>query len=143
MRADANHIERFRCAGDPACRFNGAWEIPHHPTGVILRVVASDGWAWDHVSVSLRNRTPNWREMEFICRLFWTEDEAVMQLHPPRSEWISNHPYCLHMWKPQDSDIPLPPTIMVGHKALGELNPASASDRALAASLMLAVGSDQ
>jgi len=26
-------------------------------------VIASDGMDWEHVSVSLPNRTPNWREM--------------------------------------------------------------------------------
>ncbi len=28
-----------------------------------LRVIASDGMGWAHVSVSLPNRLPNWREM--------------------------------------------------------------------------------
>jgi hypothetical protein len=120
MRPDTDHIERFRTDGKQfgnEC-FNGAWIIPHPPTNVSLKVISSDGPDWDHVSVSLRNRTPNWREMDFICRLFWSEDEAVMQLHPPRSEWVSYHPFCLHMWKPQGIMIPLPPTIMVGPKGI-------------------------
>ena len=34
----------------------------------------SDEWRWEHVSVSTKNRTPNWYEMDFIKDLFWKED---------------------------------------------------------------------
>jgi hypothetical protein len=82
-------------------------------------MVASDGAPelnihWEHVSVSLQNRCPNWLEMEFACRLFWDEEETVMQLHPPRSQWVSHHPYCLHLWRPTDVAIPAPPMALVG-----------------------------
>jgi hypothetical protein len=73
-------------------------------------------YAWEHVSVSLPNRCPNWPEMDFVCRLFWREDEAVMQLHVPRAQHISYHPYTLHLWRPLRHAIPLPPTDTVGPK---------------------------
>ena len=41
------------------------------------------------------------------------EDERVMQFHPPKSEYINNYPYCLHLWKPVDTEIPHPPMICV------------------------------
>lgn len=99
----------------------GTFEIPHSLTNVVLRVLASsaescrsEGFpAWDHVSVSLRNRCPNWPEMEFIKRLFFRDDEAAMQLHVPVSDHRSFHPYCLHIWRPGDQEIPLPPGVMV------------------------------
>ena len=96
------------------------------PCGRDLRVIASPGDAdenipWEHVSVSLPNRPPNWEEMCFIKSLFWDEEETVMQLHPPRSRWINNHPNCLHMWRPTSQEIPLPPDITVGRKELGTL----------------------
>ena len=96
----------------------GAFLIPG-PCGRDLRVIASPGDAvegipWEHVSVSLPTRCPNWEEMDFIKRLFWDDEEAVMQLHPPRSKWINNHPYCLHLWRPTKQEIPLPPEIAVG-----------------------------
>lgn len=102
----------------------GAFEVPG-PCGRILRVIASPGDAhegipWEHVSVSLPNRCPNWPEMDFIKRLFWDDEETVMQLHPPRSKWISNHPYCLHLWRPIEFEIPLPPEIAVGYRELNE-----------------------
>lgn len=111
--APSAFVERHRVAGQRGTH-QGAFRVFHAPTGATLRIVASDGRGWEHVSVSLANRTPNWLEMEYVCRLFWTEDEAVMQLHPPRSDWISNHPHCLHLWRPTDVAIPLPPSWMVG-----------------------------
>jgi hypothetical protein len=44
-----------------------------------------------------------------------------MQLHPPRSEWVSNAEFCLHLWRPVGVDIPRPPALMVGVAALGTL----------------------
>ena len=76
---------------------------------------------WDHVSVSLPGRCPTWEEMCHTKALFFRDNEWVMQLHPPESENISNHPYCLHLWRPTLSSIPLPPAHMVGIKELGTL----------------------
>lgn len=100
----------------------GAFVIPG-PCGEDLRVIASPGDAneeipWEHVSVSLKNRCPRWQEMCFVKDLFWDDDEAVMQLHPSKSEYVNNHPFCLHLWRPQDGNIPLPPSIAVGFKSL-------------------------
>jgi hypothetical protein len=96
------------------------------PFNCELRCIASSGDAslgvnWEHVSVSLTNRCPNWPEMCFVKDLFWDPEECVMQLHPPKSQWISNHPYCLHLWRPLDATIPMPPSIAVGVKEAGEL----------------------
>ena len=80
---------------------------------------------WKHVSVSFgRNRsTPSWEIMCRVKELFWDDESVVMQLHPPRSQWISNHPGCLHLWAPLEPGvtIPQPPGLMVGIKELGEL----------------------
>jgi hypothetical protein len=52
--------------------------------------------------------------MEAIKRTFFCASETVMQLHVPPSEHINCHPHCLHLWRPQDADIPRPPPEMVG-----------------------------
>lgn len=88
------------------------------PCGRDLRVIASEGDSsvgieWEHVSVSLPTRCPNWPEMCFIKDLFWAEDEVVMQLHPARSNYVNNHNFCLHLWRPLKGEIPLPPQIAV------------------------------
>jgi hypothetical protein len=86
-----------------------------------IKISATDGLdpdsklePWEHVSVSLASRCPTWEEMCLVKSLFWNEEECVMQLHPPQSVWINNHPYCLHLWRPLKSQIPLPPPETVG-----------------------------
>lgn len=69
---------------------------------------------WDHVSVSLSGRCPNWQEMCFVKDLFWEPHETVMQLHPPSHLHVNYHPHCLHLWAPRNLFIPLPPRWMVG-----------------------------
>lgn len=71
---------------------------------------------WEHVSVSLPSRSPTWEEMCLIKNLFWGEDETVIQYHPPKSEYVNNHQYCLHLWKPIGKTIETPPSILVGIK---------------------------
>lgn len=89
-----------------------------------LRIIASsadekgsDGW--EHVSVSTATRCPTWAEMCFVKDLFWPEWEAAYQLHPPKSEYVNNHPYCLHMWRNANFPVALPPSTMVGIKKDG------------------------
>lgn len=79
-------------------------------------VIASDGEGWEHVSVSLDDRCPTWREMCRIKDVFWDRSDVVMQLHPSESEYVNLHPNCLHLWRPIDQSIPLPPAWMVGPK---------------------------
>lgn len=93
---------------------NGMFFIPFE--SYQFKVIASDDKGWEHVSISLDNRTPNWREMCFIKDLFWDEEECIVQYHPPKSEYVNNHPYCLHLWRPKDEKLPTPPSILVGFK---------------------------
>jgi hypothetical protein len=83
-----------------------------------LTVIASngDGWIkdlagnpWEHVSVSVSNRCPVWDEMCFVKDLFWGPEECVVQFHPPRSQYVNQHPFVLHLWKPLGVSLPLPP----------------------------------
>lgn len=90
-----------------------------------LTIIASDGgeWmfappAWEHVSVSRRDRTPSWEEMCFVKQQFWLPEDCVVQFHPPQSEYVNCHPRCLHLWKPLGVAIPLPPSETVGPKGV-------------------------
>lgn len=85
----------------------GAFRIPFE--GRDLHVIASHGGGWEHVSVSLSNRNPNWREMSFIKDLFWEPDDCVIQYHPPKKDYVNLCDTCLHLWRPIDIEIPLPP----------------------------------
>lgn len=91
---------------------NGAFEVP--VKGVKLRVIVSDGHGWEHVSVSTRGRCPTWQEMCAVKALFFKDEETVIQFHPPKSQYVNDHPYCLHLWRKQDAVYDLPPTWTIG-----------------------------
>lgn len=62
-----------------------------------------------------------------IKELFFLDGETAMQLHPPEADYVNNHPYCLHLWRPHSETIPRPPSILVGIKSAGILqSPAQA-----------------
>jgi hypothetical protein len=116
------HLDRFRIVvgkmRSPLGEDYGSFAIPN-ALGQTLVVIASNADPmhnvhWEHVSVSLRNRCPNWPEMSLIKALFWNDDETVVQYHPPRAEYVSYHPHCLHLWLPVGIEIPRPPAWMVG-----------------------------
>lgn len=79
----------------------------------VLRVICGDGYGWDHVSVSLADRCPTWKEMCLVKELWFKDEECVVQYHPPKAEHINCHQYCLHLWRKQDGDFPMPDTIMI------------------------------
>lgn len=129
MRPRTDKIESFRIrtgprGSDKTHGMNGAFEIPRK--GVMITVIASDGryWKrcnlpgqpWEHVSVSTPGRCPTWMEMDYVKRLFWADDETVIQMHVPRKLHINQHEFCLHLWKPTKTKIPLPPMKTVGWK---------------------------
>ena len=83
----------------------------------------SAGSGWEHVSVHVRyrnrsgswkSRTPSWSEMCRVKEVFWGPEECVVQYHHPESEYINNHPSCLHLWKPLTAEMPRPPKELVG-----------------------------
>jgi hypothetical protein len=121
-------LEAGRIEGDRSWGGYGKFVV-QGPCGEKLLIVASAADAddvpaqgWEHVSVSTRRRCPNWVEMCFVKDLFWNAKEAVVQFHPPSSRYINNHPFCLHLWRPKNVALPLPPDNLIGDPALGERN---------------------
>jgi hypothetical protein len=74
-RIDAR--ETHGSMGDETC---GCFRIPSPIDGQPLLIQASSDGGWDHISISRKNRPPNWTEMEFIKRKFFKDDETAMQL---------------------------------------------------------------
>ena len=104
------HTHPFGPGDETGGPFLVASKIDHAP----LTVIVSTGYGWDRVSISRQNRCPNWTEMEQIKRMFFRDNETAMQLHVPPSQHRSLHPYCLHLWRPNDGrEIPMPPAEFV------------------------------
>lgn len=55
-----------------------------------------------HISVSLKNRNPNWDEMCFVKEKLLGDEMPAVQFHPPRSEYVNEHEHCLHIWASED-----------------------------------------
>ncbi len=107
-------ITSGRMGSDARWGNNGAFMIPAKPGRARLAVIASDGEGWEHVSVSASFRCPSWEEMCEVKGLFWDPEDCVMQLHPPESDYVNDHPFCLHLWRPAGAEILRPPSWMVG-----------------------------
>lgn len=125
MKSDWSHLEPFRKTAGPMAspegEHFGAFYLTHVRTAII--VIASDGSddvPWEHVSARARDhkgeRVPTWEEMYWLKSLFWDDEECVVQYHPPKSDYVNNHPHVLHLWKPIGIEMPRPPSIAVGLK---------------------------
>lgn len=107
----------LKIVGDTGNSITGIFIFKSTQDNKQLRCIVSKGYGgWDHVSVSRADRCPTWEEMCFIKEQFFDSEEPVMQYHPPQSEWINNHSFCLHLWKPLIQEIPKPPSHFVGYK---------------------------
>lgn len=78
-----------------------------------LTVIASWGGGWDHVSVSRPSRDPSWEEMCKVKDIFFEDEEEAFQFHPKKSEYVNLHPHCLHIWRSQEEEMPMPPLLYV------------------------------
>lgn len=110
---DLRHIDKYRVPlfGVLGDEYNGCFILPTREG--IAHVIASNGEGWEHVSVSLKHKTPSWETMCDIKEMFFEDDETVLQYHPPKSEYVNIHKYCLHLWKPIGIEIPRPSKLLV------------------------------
>jgi len=113
---DASPLERFwdhnNRLGAVVDRYDGIARVIAGPCGAPLTVIWSSGAGWDHVSVSSPRRCPNWEEMEWVKKRT-LGDAVAMQLHVAADDHISVAHTCLHIWRPHDGSIPLPPKAFV------------------------------
>lgn len=116
---DLSLIERFRlrdrekevykCNGDNG---NGVFKV--FVNGKSFLCIASNGGGWEHVSVHRPNgKMPTWEEMCAIKKLFFNDEETVIQYHPKKSTYVNICDNCLHLWRPIDKELPMPPMIFV------------------------------
>lgn len=111
-RLKENEVELY---GIPGNHENGCFKVFAH--GRSFFVIASNDGGWEHVSVSpcnpKRKSCPTWEEMCVIKDLFFLPEECVIEYHPPKSQYINDYPYCLHLWRPIHQKIPMPPNCFV------------------------------
>lgn len=112
---DLTYLEKYRlrdverkyygCNGDAG---NGVFKV--FVSGKSFICIASNGGGWEHVSVSRPNaKIPTWEEMCAIKDMFFREEEVVVQYHPKKSEYVNIHEGCLHLWRPTNETMLMPP----------------------------------
>lgn len=86
-----------------------------------MTVIWSYASGWDHISIDGKKRLPDWNEMCMLKDMFFEDNECCVQYYPPKSEYVNNAKYCLHIWKPIEKYIgklPIPDSLLVGIKGL-------------------------
>ena len=79
-----------------------------------LQIIAPPDYSgFDHVSVSRKGRVPNYSEMKRVKRIFFGPDEWAMELHAPPSRHINVNSNVLHLWRPTEKELPIPPEWLV------------------------------
>lgn len=78
-------------------------------------VIWSTGGGWDHVSVSPMNikQMPSWEDMCRVKDMFFKPEEYCVQYHVPAEDNINVMSNCLHIWRPQNQVLPVPPKNLV------------------------------
>lgn len=71
---------------------------------------------WEHLSVSHKNKIPSWLTMEEMKEMFFKNDEECFQFHPKADDYINNNEYTLHIWRPLEEKLPIPPSVLVGFR---------------------------
>lgn len=76
---------------------------------IMSGAVELDSKEWIHLSVSRRNRLPSWRDLVLVKTLFIGAERTAYQVLPDHRRHVNIHPFCLHLWAPQNSgEDPLP-----------------------------------
>jgi hypothetical protein len=75
-----------------------------------MSVIASiavelDGKRWVHVSVARPDRMPSWEDLVWVKEFVLGRESTALQVIPPRSRYVNQHPFCLHLWQCFDGDV--------------------------------------
>lgn len=119
MKKDLSRLDKYRQKDDEkriygmeGDQHNGIYKV--FVNGRSFYCIVSNGGGWDHISVGGKNkRIPTWDEMCAIKDMFFDKDEVCVQYHPAEENYINLAENVLHIWKPQNIEMPTPPLIMV------------------------------
>lgn len=89
---------------DPA--HGGTFDIEINGKNYVVLATSNDGW--EHVSVSTETAIPSPEIMSLIKEKFFEPNEFAVEFHPRREDYINNHNFCLHLWRPTAFSLPFP-----------------------------------
>ena len=79
-------------------------------------VICTNSGGWNHISIAPSNRRimPSYEDLCLVKDMFWNEEESVIHVFPPKSQYVNNLSNCLHLWECYYTEMVLPPSFMVG-----------------------------
>ena len=112
---DIEEIKKSTCLRNIRTGMDG-FSADIHIGGWDGSFIFSYGGGWKHASVSpyAKRILPTWNDMCRIKEMCWNDNEAVIQIHPAKSEYVNNVGNCLHLWRCYYKDMLLPPNVFVG-----------------------------
>lgn len=77
--------------------------------GVACSIVLTWDNEVEHVSVAPYDLklTPTWDMMAQLKEIIYKDDEAAVQIHPRKDEYVNIKKNCLHIWRPTSGTIKL------------------------------------
>jgi hypothetical protein len=92
-----------RMIGSPAGDY--AYRRHHGSLMVVCSArTEADGKRWIHVSCSHPHKLPSWDDLMLVKETFIGRQRMAIQVLPPRSRHVNDHPYVLHLWCCLDGD---------------------------------------
>lgn len=70
--------------------------------------VEQDGRRWLHLSVASPDWLPKYETLVEVKELFIGRERKAIQVFPPRSQHVNQHPNCIHLWHCVEAEDPLP-----------------------------------
>jgi hypothetical protein len=112
-KANRWRVRTGKMGSDESAGWNGAFIVPLE--GEMWQVLLSDGMGWRHLSITnaQTRELPSWNIMCRVKELFFGDDEWAIQYHPPKADYINDHPFVLHLWQPLNEKLPIPFNVMV------------------------------
>jgi hypothetical protein len=115
-------IRHGRLGSDPGDNY-GFFSVPseaglRRPLDLIIcDGIDPEAQGWEHVSVKVRignhTYTPTWDEMCWVKSSLWSEEDCVIQFHPPKANYVNFHPNVLHLWRLINGIQPIPPKELI------------------------------
>ena len=116
IRLEKWRVNAIPALASPSGADFGWFHIPSPFAKSVLKVLSSgaeNSETWEHVSIAIEDRCPTWQEMAFVKKLFWGDDETVVQFHSKKSEYVNCHEFRLHLWKRRGMEFELPPRDLI------------------------------
>ena len=103
---------------------------------IIATVDEIDGREWLHASVSRKSRVPTYDDLCIVKQALVGPDAVAYQMFPKKTEHVSNHDFCLHLWAPRGFD-PFPDVLGERSASVGIKGLTHAQTEALAQAIEL------